>query len=491
MREGFRLGERAPLRVVLLVAFVFSALWLPRSVQADTRLPIGGTAVIAYANGDDVRLRNAASFDGGIIGLFPEGTVVEVLDGPARADDGSLWYRVSAGGLHGYMVSDYLAANGTASSGDTAVLEALNLRAGPSTSEQVLTVMPAGSMVTLTGDAANGFYAVNYAGTAGWAFGDYLDFPNASSASAAGTATVTSDLNLRAGPSTAETVLAVMPGGAVVTLTGEAENGFLSVDYNGIAGWAFGDYLSTGSGPAASGSLVVTEDLNLRDGPSTDAGILLVMPAGAAVDALGGDENNFTPVRYNGQDGWAYNGYLSTDANQKSGPGGNTGGGIVWPVTGGEWQISQGYNGPYSHWNQSSTYQYYYSFDVARTDGNTAGTPIYAPVNGTITWTEAASGGISINIGNGYAVAMFHVTFDSSLSWGQEISQGQYLGTISGPGGDGYMGFEHVHMSLWQTSDGGNWDRTAVPFTGQNAISGMDFPDAGGGNQYAGTVFYP
>ncbi len=494
MREGTRLPNRAAFRTALVLAFLLSALFSTRTVHADTGLTIGGTAVIAYANGDDVRLRDAPSYSGGVIDLFPEGTVVEVLDGPAGADDGSLWYRVAVDGIHGYMVSDYLAASGTSSAGDTAVLEDLNLRAGPSTNDEVLAVMPAGSMVTVDGGAADGFYPVTYSGISGWAHGDYLDIGGAGTEapSATGSATVTSDLNLRAGPSTSDGVLAVMPEGAVVSLTGDSENGFLSVSYNGTEGWAFADYLSKDSSPAvSSGTLFVTEDLNLRDGPSTDAAILLVMPAGASVDVIGDESNGFTPVNYNGQDGWAFSDYLSTSSNQEAGPGGGTGGSIVWPISGGEWYISQGYNGPYSHWNESSTYQYYYSFDVARTDGNTAGTAIYSPVNGTITWTEAASGGISINMGNGYALAMFHVTFDPSLTWGQEISQGQYLGTISGPGGDGYMGFEHVHMSLWQTSDGGNWDRTAVPFTGQNAISGMDFPDTGGGDQYAGTVIYP
>jgi len=390
------------------------------------------------------------------------------------------------------MVSDYLAVNGSASSGDTAVLEDLNLRGGPSTDDEVLAVMPAGSMVTVTGGPSSGFYPVVYAGISGWAYGSYLDLPGSRAAdSPTGAATVTSDLNLRAGPSTSDDVLAVMPAGAVVSLTGDSADGFLSVDYSGTAGWAFADYLDTdGSGASASETLYVTEDLNLRASPSTSAEVLLVMPAGAAVDVTGSEDNGFTPVSYSGQDGWAYSAYLSSDSNQRSGPS-SGGGSIIWPVTGGEWYISQGYNGPYSHWNESSTYQYYYSFDVARTDGNTAGTPIYSPVDGTITWTEGASGGISINMGNGYALAMFHVTFDPSLSWGDSVSQGQYLGTISGPGGDGYMGFEHVHMSLWLTSDGGNWDRTAVPFTGQNAISGMDFPDNGGSNQYADTVLYP
>jgi uncharacterized protein YraI len=493
MREGTLLGGRG--RTLIIVACLLAALWLPQSAHADTNLTIGGTAVISYANGDDVRLRESPGYDAGIIDLYPEGTVVEVRDGPTGAD-GSLWYRVSINGVRGYMVSDFLAIEGSASSGDTTVLDDLNLRAGPSTSGAVILVMPTGSMVWVTGSPQNGFYPVDYAGTAGWAHGDYLDVSGGgTAASNEGTATVTSELNLRAGPSTSETVLMVMPTGAVVTLTGGAENGFVSVDYAGMSGWAFADYLGLDGSPTASTGTATVIDgaLNLRDGPSTSAGIITVMPDGAVVEVLGGNDNGFTPVRYNGSEGWAFADYLSTGSgNARTGPGtGNSGGLIVWPMSGGEWYISQGYNGPYSHYNSGSSYQYYYSFDLAQTDGGSAGTPIYSPVSGTVRWTEAGSGGMSIDMGNGYAFALFHVTVDSGLGAGDSVSQGQYVGSISGPGGDGYMGFEHVHISLWQTSDGGNWSRNAVPFTGDFAISGWDFPDVGGSNQHADTVFYP
>ena len=58
------------------------------------------------------------------------------------------------------------------------------------------------------------------------------------------------------------------------------------------------------------------------------------------------------------------------------------------------------------------------------TDGNTAGQSVYSPVNGTIRWTEAGSGGISIDLGNGYAAAIFHITVDPSLSCGDPLTQG-------------------------------------------------------------------
>ncbi|MEZ4500882.1 MAG: hypothetical protein R2839_12605 [Thermomicrobiales bacterium] len=65
--------------------------------------------------------------------------------------------------------------------------------------------------------------------------------------------------------------------------------------------------------------------------------------------------------------------------------------------------------------------QYLYFFDIAREDRNTGGQPVYAPVSGTVRWTERESGGITINMGNGYAVAMFHVTVDRGWEMGDPI----------------------------------------------------------------------
>ncbi|HKG25756.1 MAG TPA: SH3 domain-containing protein, partial [Thermomicrobiales bacterium] len=444
-------------------------------------------AVIADAQGDPVRLREAPGYDGEIITLLPEGTTLDVLDGPFEADDGSFWYEVSRGEDSGYMVADYLARTDS-DGGDTTTTSDLNLRAGPSTADEVLAVMPPGATVTFDGDPENGFYPVIYRGTSGWAYGGYLDLgDDGGSTPAIGEAVVTSDLNLRAGPSTGDDVLDVMPPGATVEILGDPENGFYPVRIDGAAGWAHGDYLDLGgdSEPRpAIGEAGVTTDLNLRAGPSTSDDVLAVMLPGDIVEILGDPESGFYPVRYGGEEGWAFADYLDF------GGAADVGSAVIWPVSDGEWQISQGYNGS-SHQNESSTWQYYYSFDIVRTDGDTAGQPVYSPVDGSVRWTERSSGGISIDMGNGYAAAIFHITVDPSLSWGDPLSQGQYIGYISGPGEDGNVGFDHLHFTLWATDDGGNWSREAVPFVGQNAIAGVEYWDTGGYSQWAGTVFYP
>ncbi len=481
-------AARGPVVLLVSLLVVCSSLFQSVSTLAATDLDVGGQAVIADAQGDPVRLRDAPGYDGEIITRFPEGTVLDVLDGPFEADDGSFWYEVSDGEERGYMAADYLAHAGSDGGGDTTTTSDLNLRAGPSTADEVLAIMPPGAAVTIDGDPENGFYPVTYRGMSGWAYGTWLDLGgDPEPAPAVGEAEVTSDLNLREGPSTSDDVLTVMPPGAVVEILGDPDDGFYPVRYDGEEGWASGTWLDL-DGDAeptpAVGEAEVTSDVNLRAGPSTNEDVLTVMLPGDIVEILGDPENGFYPVRYDGEEGWAYENWLDF------GGAADVGSAVIWPVSGGEWKISQGYNGS-SHVNTSSTWQYHYSFDIVSTDGNTAGQPVYSPVDGSVRWTQRSSGGISIDMGNGYAASIFHITVDRGLSPGDPVSQGQYIGYISGPGGEGNMGFDHLHLSLWATNDGGNWSREAVPFVGENALAGVEYWDTGGYSQWAGTVFYP
>jgi murein DD-endopeptidase MepM/ murein hydrolase activator NlpD len=161
--------------------------------------------------------------------------------------------------------------------------------------------------------------------------------------------------------------------------------------------------------------------------------------------------------------------------------------GIAWPISGGEWEVVQGYNNG-THTNRSGFAQYKYSLDWARVDGNTAGQPVFAPVSGTIKWVDRGSGGMLVDAGNGYGVAVFHVTIDRGLTRGGSVERGQQIGTISGPGGEGYMSMPHIDITVWQLNGRGH---EAVPFTGPNAIGGQEFPDNGGANQHMGATVTP
>ncbi len=165
-------------------------------------------------------------------------------------------------------------------------------------------------------------------------------------------------------------------------------------------------------------------------------------------------------------------------------------------ASGATWRVLQGYNASPaaggSHYNCNTTtlkdepsgttscsryYQYKYSIDLVRADGNTSGQAVLSPVDGVVRWTDPSTGGISIDLGDGWAFAFFHVNLLwSRLPAGAPIAQGQLLGQVAPSGTMNNGGTPHIHITLWQTSDGGNWSRIAAPFTGDHTIDGFDFP---------------
>jgi hypothetical protein len=70
--------------------------------------------------------------------------------------------------------------------------------------------------------------------------------------------TATTNVNLRTGASTSNSIIRVIPDGATVTLVASAPtNGFYKVNHNGTVGWSFGQYYTAAAGgggtPAPTG----------------------------------------------------------------------------------------------------------------------------------------------------------------------------------------------------------------------------------------------
>ncbi len=70
----------------------------------------------------------------------------------------------------------------------------------------------------------------------------------------------TAALNLRSGPGTSYSVMAVMPAGTIVAHAGASKNGFFQVVFNGTYGWASAEYLTPAGwqAPPPDGGLGVT-----------------------------------------------------------------------------------------------------------------------------------------------------------------------------------------------------------------------------------------
>ncbi len=95
--------------VIALLGASMVSMLIPTAASADTNLIIGQQAVISYANGDQVRLRQTPEYEGTLIAMYDEGTYVTVLDGPLTDAAGNYWYQVSVDPNVGYIVADFLA----------------------------------------------------------------------------------------------------------------------------------------------------------------------------------------------------------------------------------------------------------------------------------------------------------------------------------------------------------------------------------------------
>lgn len=190
---------------------------------------------------------------------------------------------------------------------------ALNLRAEPSTSAKVLTVIPYDGAVQAVGPEQNGFLKVSYQGTIGWAYSAYLTVTNGGSNDVpvpVGFGYTTDAVNFRSGPGTGYSVIRVLPAGTKIELFDSYQNNYRYVGYAAQPGWVYLDYISTNGGGQPSTNKTTTAALNMRSQPTTTASIIMVVPAGASVRIGDQVSNGYRQVTYNSRTGWVLNDYL-------------------------------------------------------------------------------------------------------------------------------------------------------------------------------------
>jgi len=154
--------------------------------------------------------------------------------------------KVSYQGTVGWAHADYLTASngGTTdtpvSVGFATTTASVNYRSEPSTSSNVIRILPAGTSVDVFEYFSNGFRMVGYANQQGWVYMDYLEATGTPS----GYLTTDSAVNLRTEPNTGAKIILVIPGGKAVRYGDELANGFRRVNYQGTNGSAYDAYLS-------------------------------------------------------------------------------------------------------------------------------------------------------------------------------------------------------------------------------------------------------
>lgn len=311
-----------------IVAVTLLFLLLAAGATAAHAASDGAATVTASA----LYMRSSASTAGSVVTCLPRGTVVLVTD----SDDG--WYKVWYRGYEGWMSGDYLSLSDTKdSSFGTGTIKGtdVRVRSGASTSSSILGVEDSGKTMSVTGVSDN-WYKVSYNGSTGYVHSNYMTLSyGGSSASSSGSSSssdssVSSDkgtinayyVRMRSGPSTSHTILGTYNKGTAMTVTGSSGDWY-KVRYNGTDGYVYKTYLTLDGDDDFSVSsmddteAVVIGAVNMRTGPSTSYTSTRVLGVGTEV-TITGTSGKWYRIEYNGNTGYVFKTYLSTDVSSGS-----------------------------------------------------------------------------------------------------------------------------------------------------------------------------
>jgi uncharacterized protein YraI len=112
-------------------------------------------------------------------------------------------------------------------------------------------------------------------------------------------ATTTADIALYQAPSADAPVLAELPAGTEIELTGAAEGQFLEATFDGQLGWTRVDALD-----GTIDTAPVVADASLRAAPNDDGAILGAVPAGSTVILTGASVDGYLAASVDGTGGW-------------------------------------------------------------------------------------------------------------------------------------------------------------------------------------------
>jgi uncharacterized protein YgiM (DUF1202 family) len=123
------------------------------------------------------------------------------------------------------------------------------------------------------------------------------------SAKAPPLATTVFDAEARSAPGLDAEVVAVIPSGTEVELTGEAAPGYLAINDANDVVWVPAQYLALSDRPGIDTAVTVV-DTELLDAPMRDAGVLGTVPEGEAVILTGATLDGYDASSYEGVGGW-------------------------------------------------------------------------------------------------------------------------------------------------------------------------------------------
>ena len=300
----------------------------------DSSTPTSRSATTGTVTADVLNIRANPNTSSSIIGTLSQNSKVSIIE----MSNG--WYKISYNSSTGWISGDYvkLDSNGSVTSTGTVNADALNVRAGASTSNKIVGSLYNGAKVEIL-STANGWHQIKYNGGTGYVSSDYVTLSSTStptppptnsgssnnSSSVINTGTVNADvLNVRSGASTSHSIIGSLKSGSKVEIT-ETANGWHKIKYNNTQGYVSADFIKINSNsnetPAppthnVSGKVaIVTADaLNVRSGAGTSYSIISTARYGSKLPIIS-YTNGWYKVQVGSTSGYVSESYV-TVANE-------------------------------------------------------------------------------------------------------------------------------------------------------------------------------
>lgn len=154
--------------------------------------------------------------------------------------------------------------------------------------------------------------------------------------------------------------------------------------------------------------------------------------------------------------------------------------GLSFPAPSGtQWSIVAGYNTA-THLAGDP-----YAIDLVRDDGETSGTPVLAPTDGTL---SVSTNCLTVRDAARVAVLLCHVLPGAGLKSGVRVARGQVIGVVAPPGQAGNNGLAHIHLAA-HFNEGGRGFGTTIPLVGAYSVEDVQLPATTEANGYSGVTF--
>ncbi|MDH4424085.1 MULTISPECIES: SH3 domain-containing protein [Bacillus] len=201
----------------------------------------------------------------------------------------------------------------------------LHVRAGSSTSHDIISRVYNGQSLNVIGEE-NGWFKINHNGKTGFVSGEFVSKNGASNSNVSATGgknKVTADvLRVRTAPNTSSSVSGRVYEGQTLNVIGQ-ENGWVKINHNGQVGYVSGEFVSgvssnAGSSnnnqesvkPASGNYTVNVSSLRVRTGPSTSHTTVGSITKGQVVQVVG-EVQDWFKINYAGQTAYVSKDYVT------------------------------------------------------------------------------------------------------------------------------------------------------------------------------------